>query len=400
LIFNRRLALLLVLVCFGLATTLFLVNESPTISQYSWQESRLMANSQPTNEADKASIDTQVADSIVTEVGKGNKPCRDLDTEISESVPAPVQTLPVLTREDEQFLLDGVPITPFGLRAVNTLQSDEITQRLIDNLDLIKAYGVQSISVNIQGGRATEGGNSNFNGYNADGSLKSDVFDRLDALLNATAERDMVLVIQMFYRGRDQELTNDTAVLAAVENSVNWLEAGGWNHYWLHVINEWYHQGFTRSQLRTPQGQVEIYDLIKSINSNIITHVSDATGANDGFEADTGTTASNGHVVIEYLRGDTYDEAGVFGQGGPYNYPPNSGDYKEAAVADATATFNTGGYWFWHAGWHQKADTPGWPRFDKGGAGTESDPGVSFIWNQMRSLTLPDALFLPSVLAE
>jgi hypothetical protein len=348
------------------------------------EEKLLLAQSELAHDVQREYANSYFPDEGMTEYDKGvGKQCF-----VSSTRPtvAARQANPVLTRDGELFRLDGVPIHRFGIRVVNALQSDEITQRLIDNLDLMRDHGIQSISVNVQGGRATQGGNSNFNGYNADGSLKSEYIDRLADILDATAERDMVVAIQMFYRGKDQELTNDAAVLTAVENTVNWLEAGGWNHYWLHVINEWYHSGYVHNQLKTSQGQVEIYSLIKSINSEIITHVSSANGANDGFAADTGRTASNGDVVIEYVRQDQYDQPGEF-----------TSQERSEAIAKATETFNSGGYWFWHAAWHQKADAPGWPRFDKGGAGTTADPGVTFIWDHMGALTLPVAAYLPVV---
>jgi hypothetical protein len=299
---------------------------------------------------------------------------------------------PVLTYDSRKFKLDGVEISPFGIRAVNSLQSDVITADFISHLDTMKEHGIQSVKLCVQGGRATEGGNSFFNGYNADGSLKSEFFNRLEDILNATSERGMVLVLQMFYRGQDQELADDEKVLNAVENTVNWLEAGGWKHYWLHVINEWYHNGYDHDQLKTSAGQIEIYDLIKSINPDIITHVSDADGANDGFDADTGLTALNGDVVVEYHQKDSYDDPGVFGS-----------EDRDNAVTHANTTVTNGGYWFWMAGWHQKADAEGWPRWDKGGEGTPESPGVSFIWNTMKSLSqpsyLPFQIYLPMIVA-
>jgi hypothetical protein len=299
---------------------------------------------------------------------------------------------PFLTYDSRRFKIDGVEISPFGIRAVNSLQSDVITADFISHLDTMKEHGIQSVKLCIQGGRATEGGNSFFNGYNADGSLKSEFFDRLEDILNATAERGMVLVLQLFYRGQDQELTDDEAVLNAVENTVNWLEAGGWKHYWLHVINEWYHNGYDHDQLKTSAGQIEIYNLIKSINPDIITHVSDADGANDGFDADTGLKASNGDVVVEYRRQDDYTSPGVF-----------TLDERLQAQNDAKTTFNNGGYWFWHAAWHQKADLEGWPQFEKGGDGSSKSPGASFIWDTMRQLSqsyhLPFQNCLPSITA-
>ena len=280
--------------------------------------------------------------------------------------PAVAQT-PVLTRSGNFFLLDGVEIYRFGLRAANALQDDTITQRLIDNLDAMKNHGIQSVNVSLQGANT-----GITNAFNTDGTLISDYTSRLTIILDALAQREMVGVVTYFYQDRDQELANDDAVREAVQNATEFLLP--WRNVWLYVINEPGHQGFDRTILKTSSGQQEIYNLVKSIDSGRLVFVSNS--ANDGFTAGTAATASNGNVAVEYPRQDTYPQPGVF-----------TSDERTQAQNDAMTTFNNTGYWFWHAAWHQKADASGWPKFDEGGQGTESDPGTSFIWNTMQSLT-------------
>ncbi len=311
--------------------------------------------------------------------------CTKSDTVVEED-------LPVLTRENNVFKLDGEPIHRFGLRAANALQSDEITERLIGSLEELKAYGMQSIAVTIQGGRYTEGGNSAFNGFNPDGSLVPDVAYRLELLLDEMAHQNMIPVVMLFYRGRDQELVDDDAVRNAVINTVDFLRP--WPHVWMHLINEPGHGGFDQELLLAAEGQVELYELAKKTDPSRIVSVSDEPGANDGFYVDTWGRISetdpplNGNVCIEYVRGESYTSPGVFDEGDrPYQ---EVDDYRTQAIAHARETYEGGGYWFWHAAWHQKADEPGWPRFDKGGDGTAEDPGVAFIWDVMRELAWPE----------
>ncbi len=304
--------------------------------------------------------------------------------------PAAEEDRPVLTREANTFTLNGEPISRFGLRAANALQNDEITDRLIDALEDLKAHGIQSIAVTIQGGRYTEGGNSAFNGFKPDGTLEPEVSGRLVRLLDEMAQRDMVPVVMLFYRGRDQELADGDAVRNAVVSTIELLKP--WPHTWVHVINEPNHGGFDQQLLTTAEGQVELYRLARNTDPERIIYVSHVSGANDGFYSDTWGRISEvdpptaGNVSIEYVRGESYNTPGVYDEG-DRPYQQDVDDYRALAIDHARETYKAGGYWFWHAAWHQKADEPGWPRFDKGGVGTADDPGVSFIWDFMRDLT-------------
>lgn len=292
---------------------------------------------------------------------------------------------PVLTREDGRFLLNGNPILPFGLRAANALQTDDIATRFIDGMEGMLEHGMQSFSLTIQGGRHTHGGNSAFNGYNPDGTLKLEYARRLARLLEEAGARQMVPVVVAFYRGRDQELVDEDAVRDAVRQTVTFLRP--WRHVWINLINEPNHGGYDHRILGTPEGQVALYELAKAIDRERIVYVSHEPGANDGFLSDSWgrlrevSPPADGDVMIEYARGwsegryDSFREPGVFPAG-----------WAEMAMRDAEAAFRRGGYWFFLACWHQKADAAGWPRFDKGGVGTAEDPGVAPVWDRMRAL--------------
>jgi hypothetical protein len=326
---------------------------------YQRDEETAVEREQPT-ETETAEVETAVTETPTAETATA----------------ASVAATPILTREGELFKLDGVPIQRFGIRIANALEDDATAQSLIDHLDLMKAHGIQSVNISLQGGRT-----GTANAFTANGSLKAAYAARAADILDALAAREMVGVITLFYQARDQELNGDEAARTAVTQTAQFLLP--WRNVWLYVINEWYHPGFNLQILRTAAGQAEIYDIIKSIDPQRVTFVSDAAGANDGFYANTGLTAANGQVVVEYVRQDEYETPGQF-----------TAAQRNAAQQDAQTSFDNGGYWFWHAAWHQKTGAANWPRFDKGGAGTAADPGASFIWNKMRELALPDETYL------
>lgn len=277
------------------------------------------------------------------------------------------QSGPLLSREGQVFKLDDIEISLFGIRVANALESDDVAQRLIDHLDEMKSYGIQSVNVSLQGART-----GTANAFASNGALRQSYSDRLRAILDATADRGFVCVVTFYYQARDQDLQDDEAVRAATRNATELLKP--WRHVWLYVINEPGHAGFDRSILTSSAGRAELYAIIKGIDPDRITYVDGSS--NDGFDAHTSTRSSGGDVAVEYVRQDDYSSPGQF-----------TDIQRSEAQADAQATFNSGGYWFWHAAWHQKADADEFPRFDKGGEGTPSDPGGAFVWDRMRDLT-------------
>ena len=193
------------------------------------------------------------------------------------AISAPLPT-PVLTRASGVFKLDGDDIFLFGLRAVNALQDDGRMQSLVAGFASMKVHGMQSFVVNFQGGRFEEGGNSDFNGFNANGTLKVAFRDRLGALMDSAVIYRMVPVVQFFYRGRDQELTDDNAVRAAVVNLTSYLSA--WQHLWIQAVNEPNHAGYVRTILASGTANFpEIYDSIIATDTDRIAYVESVADA-------------------------------------------------------------------------------------------------------------------------
>lgn len=281
---------------------------------------------------------------------------------------------PVLTKDatSKAFKLDGVEISRFGIRAANALDpanSFAAEQRLTNNLDTLKSYGIQSVSISLQGAKT-----GTANAFDSTGHLKADYKTQITNILNALQSRNMVAVVSYFYQVRDQDLVSDDAVRTAISEATTYIKP--WRNVWLYVINEPGHSGFDRTILKS--GHTEIKSIIKGVDPDRITYVSPSV--NDGFTSGTGTTANNGNVVVEYVRQDLYfDENGTPGV--------FTTAQQTQAQNDATTTFNNKGYWFWHAAWHQQVSGTQYPHYDKGGTGTSGSPGVAFIWDKMQQLS-------------
>ncbi|OGG01513.1 hypothetical protein A2Z33_00560 [Candidatus Gottesmanbacteria bacterium RBG_16_52_11] len=297
---------------------------------------------------------------------------------------------PVLTRSGKEFLLGNTKISRFGLRAVNALESDSVAQSFINNLNKMKAYGIQSVNLNLQGGNTYQQGDSTINSFNSDGTLKPEFKSRLKKILNAVAQRNMVSVISVYYQRHDTAFANEQAALNAAKNTMTFLENNGWCNIWMYTINEYWVRGFEEpygSLFQTVDGQRRIYNAVKSVSPEVVTYVSE--DVNDGFYARTAYTATDGNIVIEFRRLDDYEMPGVF----------TAAEIQET-LNSATTTFQNKGYWFYHAAWHQsvRKNTDGtyaFPRFDPGGNGTSTSPGTKFIWDHMRDLSNNTVIRMP-----
>jgi hypothetical protein len=118
---------------------------------------------------------------------------------------------------------------------------DRNTAEFISAMSRWRALGLLAFTLNLQGG-SPEGyskdqpwHNSAFQG---DGSLRRDYFDRLERILNRADELGMVVILGYFYFGQDQRLTDEAAVIRAVDNATNWLLDHGYRNVLVEVNNE------------------------------------------------------------------------------------------------------------------------------------------------------------------
>lgn len=104
-----------------------------------------------------------------------------------------------------------------------------------------RRHGLLAFTLNLQGGNP-EGYSRDQPWHNsaieADGSLRADYLNRLERILTRADELGMVAILGIFYFGQDQRLTNEAAVLKAVDNTVDWITGRRYGNVLIEVNNE------------------------------------------------------------------------------------------------------------------------------------------------------------------
>src|ERR1039457_4420043 len=108
-------------------------------------------------------------------------------------------------------------------------------------MPLWRTNGLLAFTLNLQGGspygysREQPWRNSAFA---PDGSLRADYFSRLEKILDRADELGMVAILGCFYQAQDLVLTNETAVIHAVENATVWVLDHGYRNVIVEINNE------------------------------------------------------------------------------------------------------------------------------------------------------------------
>jgi hypothetical protein len=119
--------------------------------------------------------------------------------------------------------------------------ADRNTREFIAAMPDWRAHGLLAFTLNLQGG-SPEGyshGQPWINSaFNPDGSLRADYFARLKKILDRADELGMVVILGYFYQGQDRDLTNETAVIYAVDNATDWILDHGYRNVIVEINNE------------------------------------------------------------------------------------------------------------------------------------------------------------------
>jgi hypothetical protein len=104
-----------------------------------------------------------------------------------------------------------------------------------------RKHGLLAFTINFQGG-SPEGYSANQpwenNAFEADGTLRPAFAGRMERIVKKADELGMVVILGIFYFGQDQRLTDEKAVIAAVDNSVSWVMKKGFTNVIIEVANE------------------------------------------------------------------------------------------------------------------------------------------------------------------
>lgn len=104
-----------------------------------------------------------------------------------------------------------------------------------------RAAGLLGITVNLQGGSPFGYGDQvpwHNSAFRADGSLREDYLERLALVLDAADRLGMVVILGLFYFYQDERLADEGAVIAAVDNTVDWLLANRYRNVVVEIANE------------------------------------------------------------------------------------------------------------------------------------------------------------------
>ena len=184
---------------------------------------------------------------------------------------APAQ--PAVSIENDMFLVNGTPTYPGRYWKGNKVEGLLLNARLVQGIfddanpetrDLFRnpdtgawdpdrntdefiaampewaSYGLNSFTLNMQGGSPTGYGNQAWSNsaYTPSGDLKPAYMQRLTRLLDKAQELEMIVILGYFYFGQDQELENERAVISAVDRLTDWLLDHGYFNVIVEINNE------------------------------------------------------------------------------------------------------------------------------------------------------------------
>lgn len=308
----------------------------------------------------------------------------------------------VLSVQGTRFLLDGKPFEMWGIRVVNALWDDQQTQELLAAMPQYRAYGINTLGVNLQGG--SPGFEIDANGkwysnsaFRSDGTLKPEYMERLRAILERARELDMVVNVGYFYQRQCRKMAltpnldkdhwdNPAAIYRAVRNATEWLRP--YRHVFLDIANEYGHGGYQYPEVfstaRRPADRVPLakalVDTVHAVDPDRLCGISPMSdeGIIDIPTADICYTHGHPQPHMSGNRPQVNNEQLNRGSNGVYTQ-----DLKQQITSEAVLERENGNYWFWHSAWIQYYPF----NFMLTGEGTEASPGDGWILDFIASVS-------------
>ena len=142
---------------------------------------------------------------------------------------------------------------------------DRNTNEFITSMSEWRHHGLLAFTLNIQGGSPTGYGNKGWinSGFEKDGKLSGDYFKRLEKILSKADDLGMVVILGLFYFGQDEYLENETAVINAVNNTVDWLFEKKFRNVLIEIDNECDADSYDHPILKSERVH-ELIELVKN----------------------------------------------------------------------------------------------------------------------------------------
>lgn len=117
---------------------------------------------------------------------------------------------------------------------------DRNTNEFVAAMDQWYAKGLIALTLNLQGGSPLGYGNKGWinSAFDNKGELRPDYMARLKKILDRADEKGMVAILGLFYFGQEKYMESDSAVYAAVDNTMDWLFKNNYKNVIIEVVNE------------------------------------------------------------------------------------------------------------------------------------------------------------------
>ncbi len=145
-----------------------------------------------------------------------------------------------------------------------TWDPERNTNEFIASMPIWKKHGMLAFTINFQGG-SPEGYSKSQpwenNAFEPSGKLRDSYLKRMAKIIERADQLGMVVILGIFYFGQDERLTDEKAVIAAVDNTIDWVVKGGFKNIVIEVANECNNKAYKHDIIR----QERIHELILRI---------------------------------------------------------------------------------------------------------------------------------------
>ncbi|NJL31698.1 MAG: glycoside hydrolase family 5 protein [Phycisphaerales bacterium] len=307
-----------------------------------------------------------------------------------------------LTIQGDQFLLDGKPFKPWGIRVASASQTEEDTRHLIEQLDEYLAHGVNAITVFYQG---SSGGYSN--PFSADGKqIDPGHQKRMEEIIQAAAARKMMVIVGVFYQRAAVPFKDKDAVREVLRTVTRSLIP--YRNLIINIANEQNSKSYQKMSLiwdvSDPQTIIELCKVVHEVDPKRLVggggykhELNEIIGLSDAVDVllfDTDRTNPGSDELYARFRaagitGKPIVNVETFG-GWTKQFLPQgvfSDQVKDAYFAEIEAASRCPGLsvFFHNNPWCQGLAQGLLRRYDLGGQGTESDPGMRWYFERVRT---------------
>lgn len=315
----------------------------------------------------------------------------------------------VLTVQGGEFLFDNKPFDMWGIRVASASQTDELTDHLIAQLDDYLAHGVNTVDVFLQG---SSGGYSD--AFLDEGKkIDRHHLRRIKRIIEACRSRNMVVIVGIFYqRTMANSTIRNISTADGVRNAVRTVATAlrKYRNIILNIANE-QNSGYYRNcrffDFNNPENIIELCRLSKSAAPEMLVG---AGGYHDEknivigrspdvdvllFDTFSEDVDKNQHSLWHYdlfrangVTGKPIVNVEMFGAWTARFMPPGVYDEtgKQKHFVDVDEAARTPGlYVHFHSNpWCQGPSIDMPARFDLGGSGSATEPGIRWWFEYVR----------------